>query len=133
VVSVMPGSRFSPGERTPSTHYTGDWVGLKPGLDTHSRGKILLYAGDRSPIARSSSPYSDTILTELPSYYHGLRPSATSLFSEPKLIENYFSQTRIIYRMFQKSLYRITRNESTYLLGTVLQKLFKRCAPFPHS
>jgi len=30
-----------PGERTPGTHYTGGWVGLRAGLDTEFRGKIL--------------------------------------------------------------------------------------------
>jgi hypothetical protein len=41
-------------------------VGPRACLDTEARGKILSPAGDRTPIARSSSPYSDTILTELP-------------------------------------------------------------------
>jgi hypothetical protein len=31
----------TPGERTPGTHCTGDWVGLRAGLDTEARGKIL--------------------------------------------------------------------------------------------
>jgi hypothetical protein len=44
-----------PGERTPSTHCTGGWVGLRAGLETEIRGKILCPAGDRTPIARSSS------------------------------------------------------------------------------
>jgi hypothetical protein len=30
-----------PGERTPGTHYTGGWIGLRAGLDTDVRGKIL--------------------------------------------------------------------------------------------
>jgi hypothetical protein len=30
-----------PGERTPGTHCTGGWVGLRAGLDTEVRGKIL--------------------------------------------------------------------------------------------
>jgi hypothetical protein len=36
-----PGRAFTPGERTPSTHCTGDWVGPRAGLDTEARGKIL--------------------------------------------------------------------------------------------
>jgi hypothetical protein len=32
---------FSPGERTPGTHWAGGWVGPKAGLDTEARGKIL--------------------------------------------------------------------------------------------
>jgi hypothetical protein len=41
VVSVTPRPRFIPGERTPSTHCTGGWVGPRAGLDTEARGKIL--------------------------------------------------------------------------------------------
>jgi hypothetical protein len=29
-------------ERTPGTHFTGGWVGLRVGLDTEARGEILL-------------------------------------------------------------------------------------------
>jgi hypothetical protein len=32
---------FSPGERTPGTHCTRGWVGLRAGLDAEARGKIL--------------------------------------------------------------------------------------------
>jgi hypothetical protein len=41
VVSVTPRPRFSPGERTPGTHWTGGWVGPRAGLGTEARGKIL--------------------------------------------------------------------------------------------
>jgi hypothetical protein len=41
VVSVTSRQRFSPGERIPGTHCTGGWVGLRAGLDTEARGKIL--------------------------------------------------------------------------------------------
>jgi hypothetical protein len=41
VVSVTPRLRFSPGERTPDTHWTGGWVGPRAGLDTEAREKIL--------------------------------------------------------------------------------------------
>jgi hypothetical protein len=34
VVSVMPWSRFTPGERAPGTHRIGGCVGLRAGLDT---------------------------------------------------------------------------------------------------
>jgi hypothetical protein len=34
-----PRPRFTPGERTPGTHCTGGWVGLRAGLDTEARGK----------------------------------------------------------------------------------------------
>jgi hypothetical protein len=36
-----PGRAFTRGERTPSTHCTGRWVGPRAGLDTGARGKIL--------------------------------------------------------------------------------------------
>jgi alpha-glucosidase (family GH31 glycosyl hydrolase) len=36
-----PGRAFTPGERTPSTHWTGGWVSTRAGLDTEDRGKIL--------------------------------------------------------------------------------------------
>jgi hypothetical protein len=41
VVSVTPWPRFIPGERTPGTHWIGGWVGLRAGLDTGARRKIL--------------------------------------------------------------------------------------------
>jgi hypothetical protein len=42
VVSVTPRPRFTYGERTFSTHWTEGWVGLRVGLDTEVRRKILL-------------------------------------------------------------------------------------------
>jgi hypothetical protein len=44
------------GERTPGTHCTGGWVGLRAGLDTEIKGKILCPSGDRTSIARSFRP-----------------------------------------------------------------------------
>jgi hypothetical protein len=41
-------------------------VGPRAGLGTGARGKILSSARNRTPIARKSNPYPDTILTELP-------------------------------------------------------------------
>jgi hypothetical protein len=41
VVSVTPRPCFNLGERTPSTHCAGGWVGPRTGLDTEARGKIL--------------------------------------------------------------------------------------------
>jgi hypothetical protein len=41
VVSVTPRPRFTPGERTPGTHWIGGWVGLRAGLDAGARRKIL--------------------------------------------------------------------------------------------
>jgi hypothetical protein len=41
VVSVMPRPRFTPGERTPSTHWIGGWLGLRAGLNAGARRKII--------------------------------------------------------------------------------------------
>jgi hypothetical protein len=41
VVSVTPRPRFTPGERTPGTHWIGGWVGFRAGLDAGARRKIL--------------------------------------------------------------------------------------------
>jgi hypothetical protein len=38
-----------PRERTPSTHCTGGWVGLRAGLDTEVRGKILCPCRESNP------------------------------------------------------------------------------------
>jgi hypothetical protein len=49
VVSVTPRPRFTPGERTPGTHWTGGWVGPRAGLDTGDRGKILFPCRGSNP------------------------------------------------------------------------------------
>jgi hypothetical protein len=36
-----PAARFTPGERTPGTHWTGGWVGPRASLDAETRRKIL--------------------------------------------------------------------------------------------
>jgi hypothetical protein len=54
--ALRHGRAFTPGERTPGTHFRGGWMGPRAGLDTEDKGKILSLAGDRSPIARSFSP-----------------------------------------------------------------------------
>jgi hypothetical protein len=41
VVSVTPRPRFTPRKRTSGTHWRGGWVGLRAGLVTEVRGKIL--------------------------------------------------------------------------------------------
>jgi hypothetical protein len=33
--------RFTPGERTPGTHWEGGWEGPRAGLDTEATGKII--------------------------------------------------------------------------------------------
>jgi hypothetical protein len=34
--------RFTPGEKTSDTHWTGGWVGVRSGLDTEATENILL-------------------------------------------------------------------------------------------
>jgi hypothetical protein len=54
---------FCHGERTPSTHCTGGWVGPRAGLDTEVRGKIsCLCQGsklDRQVVQSVARHYTD--------------------------------------------------------------------------
>jgi hypothetical protein len=47
-----PAARFTPGERTPGTHWIGGWVGLRAGLDAWARKKSSVPVGDRTPIVQ---------------------------------------------------------------------------------
>jgi hypothetical protein len=76
VVSVTPRPRFTPGERTPGTHWTGGWVGpRRQGKDT------LPLPGIESRSPRRPACSHDTILPELSrlldliitGYFHRLR------------------------------------------------------------
>jgi hypothetical protein len=49
VVSITPRPRFTPGERTPDTHWTGDWMGPRAGLDAEARRKILCLCRGPNP------------------------------------------------------------------------------------
>jgi hypothetical protein len=53
VVSVTLRPRFTPWERTHSTHWIGGWVVLRVGLDTEARGKSFASATDRTPVVHS--------------------------------------------------------------------------------
>jgi hypothetical protein len=70
-------------------------VGPIAGLDTEATGKLLSsLTGDRTSIARSSSPYPDTIPTELPGlrYYHSVHlTSGIFLPASPTKIWMHFS------------------------------------------
>jgi hypothetical protein len=55
-----------PGERTPDTHCTGGWVGLRAGLDTEVRGKILCPCRGSNPNRPVVQSVVRTILTVLP-------------------------------------------------------------------
>jgi hypothetical protein len=59
VVSVTPRPRFTPGERTPGTHWIGGWVGLSAGVDAGARRKILCPCRGSKPDrpARSQTLY----------------------------------------------------------------------------
>jgi hypothetical protein len=78
VVSVTPRPSFTPGERTPSTHCTGGWVGLSAGLDTEARGKLLcLCLGSNlfRPVVQSVARHYTDWATSAPimySYIHTL-------------------------------------------------------------
>jgi hypothetical protein len=64
---VTPRTLFTPGEKTPSTHCTWDWVGPKAGLDTKARGKILSPLPEIEPRSPGRPVRSqDSIWTELP-------------------------------------------------------------------
>jgi hypothetical protein len=70
----LSGQRYAsaalyPQERTPGTHCTGDWVGLRAGLDTEARGKVFACAGDRNRAVQSVA--RDAIVTELPQLHSG--------------------------------------------------------------
>jgi hypothetical protein len=54
-----PAASFTPGERTPSTHWIGGWVGLRAGLDPGARRKILCPCRGSNPDrpARSQTLY----------------------------------------------------------------------------
>jgi hypothetical protein len=66
VVSVTPRPRFAPGKGPPvPTGQEAGWA-PEPVWTERSEEKSFAPAGNRTPIARSSSRQSDTILTELP-------------------------------------------------------------------
>jgi len=60
VVSVTPQPRFTPGERTAGTHWTGGCVGPRAGLDTEARGKILGSNLDRRVVQPAARHYADS-------------------------------------------------------------------------
>jgi len=49
LVSVTPWPPFTPEESTPGTHWIGDWVSLRVGLDAETRGKILCLCWGSNP------------------------------------------------------------------------------------
>jgi hypothetical protein len=61
VVSVTPRPRFSPGERTPGTHYTGGWVCPRAGLDTEVSGKSPFASAGIEPRSPGRPTRSQTL------------------------------------------------------------------------
>jgi hypothetical protein len=57
--------RITPRKRTLGTHCTGGWVDPRAHMDTQKDEKSAASARDRTPFVRLSSPWLDTILTEL--------------------------------------------------------------------
>jgi hypothetical protein len=67
VVSVTTRPSFSPGERIPSTHWTGGWVNPGAGWTQRLEEKFFASAGDRTWIAgRPVLSQTLYILNELP-------------------------------------------------------------------
>jgi hypothetical protein len=52
MVSITPRPRFTPGERTPGTHWIGGWVGPRAGLYRQDRGKILCPCRGSNPVVQ---------------------------------------------------------------------------------
>jgi hypothetical protein len=55
------GRALPPVKRHSITHWLGSWVGLRAGLDTEARGKILASAGDRAPVVQSVVRHSQLL------------------------------------------------------------------------
>jgi hypothetical protein len=54
----MPRSRFTHREGPPDSHWIGCWVGLRAGVDTETRGKILCFCGGLNP-SQQVVPFED--------------------------------------------------------------------------
>jgi len=66
VVGVTFWSRFTPGERTPGTHWIWGWVRLRACLDTEARGNICCLCRGSNPFR----PAVQSVLTKLPRLLH---------------------------------------------------------------
>jgi hypothetical protein len=92
----MPRPRFTPGERTPGTHWTGGWVSPRAGLDAKARRKILCLCRGSNP----GRPVRSQTLYWL-SYYLATVPCTNIedyryiIFSIPNLL-NYFLVMQVI-------------------------------------
>jgi hypothetical protein len=59
--SVTPRLRFTPGERTLGTHWTGGWVGPRAGLDAEAREKNPLTLAGIEPRSPCRPVHSQTL------------------------------------------------------------------------
>jgi hypothetical protein len=110
MVSVTPRPRFTPGERTPGTHWTGGWVGPRTGLDTEDRGKIPCPCRGSNPDLPVVQP---VVRTEL----HGTVLS--SLFSDvEELCVGFLSRSEIEDQSFSISLWMHV-TPGTVILGSL--------------
>jgi hypothetical protein len=109
VVSVTPRPRFTPGERTPGTHCTGDWVGPRAGLDTEATGKMLCLCRGSNlnrPVVQSVARHYTHWVTRLPEtviHYNKIpdlisRSAKTSLYCLQPFYCWYFIQRLFIKR-----------------------------------
>jgi hypothetical protein len=97
-----------PWENTPGTHCTGCWVGLRAGLDTEVRGKILCLCQGSNP---SYPICSDTILTKL-SLKCVLGNTSVSNLALTVFSENIFSRYFILRKLIKMKLKMILLNHS---------------------
>jgi hypothetical protein len=65
----MPRPRFTPGERTPGTHWTGGWVGLRAELDQTLKQKFFASDGDQTPVVQSVVKHYTDWATPAIGYY----------------------------------------------------------------
>jgi hypothetical protein len=54
---TCPG-RFAPGERVPTTHWIGGWVGLRTGLEVEKRNSLILPGLELKPFCRAARSQS---------------------------------------------------------------------------
>jgi hypothetical protein len=82
IVRVTPLPRFTPEERTPDTHWTGDWVDPRAGLGTEVRGKILLPLPGIEPRSLGLPVRSQTLYRlSYPALMHRSIPEIRPLYS----------------------------------------------------
>jgi hypothetical protein len=92
-LASRPGYALPPRERTPDTHWTGGWVGLRAGLDTEDIGKILSLCQGSNPTHPVCS--QDTILTATPAPILSTRKIKKKLQRKSTKLGNFIRLLRI--------------------------------------